>query len=197
MGWRLQDDALSTGITAFYNKSDKSLKFGPPSFAIEVIDTDERVYGVEGNVKYTVSDDWNVGGTLAYTRGQFKNSNGKWQELDALCSTLKATVYSDWQFNDGLGLRVQALAIDGTDEARKDAIANGSTRPPAEIKGFAVMDVIANAKAGRGTLGFGVYNVWNTDYKSVYSQAVSTVYGDISSLPAQGRTYGLSYTLKY
>lgn len=197
LGWRLQDNALTTGVTAFYNKSDKSLKFGPPNFAIEVVDTDERVYGVEGNIKYTISDDWNVGGTLAYTRGQFKNSNGKWQELDAIrVAPLKATAYSDWQFNDGLGLRVQTLAIGGTDKARKEAIENGS-RPSAEIKGFAVMDVIANAKAGPGTLGFGVYNVWNTDYKSVYSQAVSTVYGDISSLPAQGRTYGLSYTLKY
>ena len=196
-GWRLQDNALTTGLTAFYNKSDKSLKFGPPNFAIEVIDTDERVYGLEGNVKYAVTDAWNVGGTLAYTRGQFKNSSGKWQELDAIrVAPLKGTVYSDWQFNDGLGLRVQTLAIGGTDKARKEAIENGS-RPPAEIKGFAVMDVIANAKAGPGTLGFGVYNVWNTDYKSVYSQAVSTVYGDISSLAAQGRTYGLSYTLKY
>ena len=197
LGWRLQDNALTTGLTAFYNKSDKSLKFGPPNFAIEVIDTDERVYGLEGNVKYAVSDAWNVGGTLAYTRGQFKNTSGKWQELDAIrVAPLKGTVYSDWQFNDGLGLRVQTLAIGGTDKARKDAIEYGS-RPPAEIKGFAVMDVIANAKAGPGTLGFGVYNVWNTDYKSVYSQAVSTVYGDISSLAAQGRTYGLSYTLKY
>jgi iron complex outermembrane receptor protein len=197
LGWRLQDNALTTGLTAFYNKSDKSLKFGPPNFAIEVIDTDERVYGLEGNVKYAVTDAWNVGGTLAYTRGQFKNTSGKWQELDAIrVAPLKGTVYSDWQFNDGLGLRVQTLAIGGTDKARKDAIENGS-RPPAEIKGFAVMDVIANAKAGPGTLGFGVYNVWNTDYKSVYSQAVSTVYGDISSLAAQGRTYGLSYTLKY
>ncbi|PKF34878.1 TonB-dependent receptor [Acinetobacter proteolyticus] len=197
LGWRLQDNALTTGLTAFYNKSDKSLKFGPPNFAIEVIDTDERVYGLEGNVKYAVTDAWNVGGTLAYTRGQFKNTSGKWQELDAIrVAPLKGTVYSDWQFNDGLGLRVQTLAIGGTDKARKEAIENGS-RPPAEIKGFAVMDVIANAKAGPGTLGFGVYNVWNTAYKSVYSQAVSTVYGDISSLAAQGRTYGLSYTLKY
>ncbi|KKW77211.1 ligand-gated channel protein [Acinetobacter sp. AG1] len=197
LGWRLQDNALTTGLTAFYNKSDKSLKFGPPNFAIEVIDTDERVYGLEGNVKYAVTDAWNIGGTLAYTRGQFKNTNGKWQELDAIrVAPLKGTVYSDWQFNDGLGLRVQTLAVGGTDKARKDAIEYGS-RPPAEIKGFAVMDVIANAKAGPGTLGFGVYNVWNTDYKSVYSQAVSTVYGDISSLAAQGRTYGLSYTLKY
>lgn len=197
LGWRLQDNALTTGFTAFYNKSDKSLKFGPPNFAIEVIDTDERVYGLEGNVKYAVTDAWSVGGTLAYTRGQFKNTSGKWQELDAIrVAPLKGTVYSDWQFNDGLGLRVQTLAVGGTDKARKDAIEYGS-RLPAEIKGFAVMDVIANAKAGPGTVGFGVYNVWNTDYKSVYSQAVSTVYGDISSLPAQGRTYGLSYTLKY
>lgn len=197
LGWRLQDKALTTGLTAFYNKSDKSLKFGPPNFAIEVIDTDERVYGLEGNVKYAVTDAWNIGGTLAYTRGQFKNTNGKWQELDAIrVAPLKGTVYSDWQFNDGLGLRVQALAVGGTDKAHKDAIEYGS-RPPAEIKGYAVMDVIANAKAGPGTVGLGVYNVWNTDYKTVYSQAVSTVYGDISSLAAQGRTYGLSYTLKY
>ena len=53
------------------------------------------------------------------------------------------------------------------------------------------------AKAGPGTVGFGVYNVWNTEYKTVYSQAAEAVYGAISSLPAQGRTYGLSYTLKY
>jgi iron complex outermembrane receptor protein len=59
------------------------------------------------------------------------------------------------------------------------------------------MDVIGNAMVGQGTLGFGVYNVWNRDYKSVYSQAVSTIYGPISSLPAQGRTYGLSYSVKY
>lgn len=59
------------------------------------------------------------------------------------------------------------------------------------------MDVIFNTKAGPGNLGLGVYNVWNNDYKSVYSQSVSTVYGPISSLPAQGRTYGLSYSLKY
>lgn len=59
------------------------------------------------------------------------------------------------------------------------------------------MDVITNAKMGPGTVGFGVYNVWNTDYKSVYSQSVATVYGPMSSLAAQGRTYGLSYTMKY
>ena len=198
LGWRVQAaNGLNASVTTFYNDSDKSLKFGRPNYTIEVLDTDERVYGVEGNLSYRLQPNWTVGGTMAYTRGQFKNTAGKWQELDAIrVAPLKGTAFSEWQFNNDMSLRVQALAIGGTDKAKKDAVKYGST-VPAEINGFATMDVIANAKAGPGTVGFGVYNVWNTDYKSVYSQAVESVYGAISSLPAQGRTYGLSYTLKY
>ena len=198
LGWRVQaENGLNASVTTFYNDSDKSLKFGRPNYTIEVLDTDERVYGVEGNLSYRLQPNWTVGGTMAYTRGQFKNTAGKWQELDAIrVAPLKGTAFSEWQFNNDMSLRVQALAIGGTDKAKKDAVKYGST-VPAEIKGFATMDVIANAKAGPGTVGFGVYNVWNTDYKSVYSQAVESVYAAISSLPAQGRTYGLSYTLKY
>lgn len=198
LGWRVQaENGLNASVTTFYNDSDKSLKFGRPNYTIEVLDTDERVYGVEGNISYRLQPNWTVGGTMAYTRGQFKNTAGKWQELDAIrVAPLKGTAFSEWQFNNDMSLRVQALAIGGTDKAKKDAEKYGST-VPAEIKGFTTMDVIANAKAGPGTVGFGVYNVWNTDYKSVYSQAVESVYGAISSLPAQGRTYGLSYTLKY
>lgn len=198
LGWRVQaENGLNASVTTFYNDSDKSLKFGRPNYTIEVLDTDERVYGVEGNLSYRLQPNWTVGGTMAYTRGQFKNTAGKWQELDAIrVAPLKGTAFSEWQFNNDMSLRVQALAIGGTDKAKKDAVKYDST-VPAEIKGFATMDVIANAKAGPGTVGFGVYNVWNTDYKSVYSQAVESVYGAISSLAAQGRTYGLSYTLKY
>ena len=198
LGWRVQaENGLNASVTTFYNDSDKSLKFGRPNYTIEVLDTDERVYGIEGNLSYRLQPNWTVGGTMAYTRGQFKNTAGKWQELDAIrVAPLKGTAFSEWQFNNDMSLRVQSLAIGGTDKAKKDAVKYGST-VPAEINGFATMDVIANAKAGPGTVGFGVYNVWNTDYKSVYSQSVESVYGAISSLPAQGRTYGLSYTLKY
>ena len=198
LGWRVQaENGLNASVTTFYNDSDKSLKFGRPNYTIEVLDTDERVYGVEGNLSYRLQPNWTVGGTMAYTRGQFKNTAGKWQELDAIrVAPLKGTAFSEWQFNNDMSLRVQALAIGGTDKAKKDAVKYGST-VPAEIKGFATMDVIANAKAGPGIVGFGVYNVWNADYKTVFSQAVAPTYGAISSLPAQGRTYGLSYTLKY
>ncbi|MFW1745033.1 TonB-dependent receptor [Acinetobacter guillouiae] len=203
LGWRLQEQkGLNLGLTAFYNDSDKSVRFNAaPNFNIEVIDTDERIYGLEANVKYAISDMWNMGGTIAYTRGQFKNILGDWQELDATrVSPLKGTLFSEWQFADNINLRVQTLAIGGTDQAAKDYVNplnDRSIRKPAEIKGFAIMDVITSAKVGPGRLGFGVYNVWNTDYKTVFSQAVAPTYGAISSLAAQGRSYGLTYTLKY
>ena len=203
LGWRLQEQkGLNLGLTAFYNDSDKSVRFNAaPNFNIEVIDTDERIYGLEANVKYAISDMWNMGGTIAYTRGQFKNILGDWQELDATrVSPLKGTLFSEWQFADNINLRVQTLAIVGTDQAAKDYVNplnDRSIRKPAEIKGFAIMDVITSAKVGPGRLGFGVYNVWNTDYKTVFSQAVAPTYGAISSLAAQGRSYGLTYTLKY
>ncbi len=203
LGWRLQDqNGLNLGLSAFYNHSDKVVKFNAaPAYNIEIIDTDERVYGLEASSKYPISDTWDVGGTLAYTRGQFKNKQAQWQELDAMrIAPLKATLFSEWQFKDDIGLRVQALAVGGTDEAREDYLAvsgNVTSKAPSSIKGFATMDVITHAKVGPGRLGFGIYNVWNIDYKSVYSQAAASTYGLISSLPAQGRNYGLSYSVKY
>ncbi len=203
IGWRLQNDSgLNVGLTAFYNDSDKVVQFNPaPAYNIEIIDTDERVYGAEARADYPISEIWNIGGTLAYTRGQFKNEQGDWQELDAMrIAPLKATLFSEWQFNDGIGLRVQSLAVDGTDKAREDFLVisgNSASKAPAKMNGFATMDVIANAKVGPGKLGLGINNVWNRDYKTVFSQAAAVTYGAMSSLPAQGRNYALSYTLNY
>ena len=39
------DTGLSAGLTAFYKDSNKTIQFGSPTFSIDVIDTDERVYG--------------------------------------------------------------------------------------------------------------------------------------------------------
>ncbi|WAU74969.1 TonB-dependent receptor [Acinetobacter sp. TR11] len=203
LGWRMQNDhGANLGLTSFYNTSDKVIQFKADR-SMTVADTDQRVYGLEVNASMPVLDQFNVGGTLSYTRGQFKDAAGTWRELNALqVSPIKGTVFGEWNDDKGNGLRVQMLAVKGTDKAYEDALVakyDTNVRPNAatKIKGYAVMDVIANAKAGPGTVGFGVYNVWNTEYKTVFSQAAEAVYSAMSSLPAQGRTYGLSYTLKY
>jgi iron complex outermembrane receptor protein len=203
LGWRLHNDqGANLALTGFYNSSDKVVQFKADR-SVTVADTDQLVYGIEANASMPVLEQFNVGGTLSYTRGQFKDAANTWRELNALqVSPVKGTLFGEWNDDQGNGLRVQMLAVKGSDKAYEDALLakyDANVRPNAatKIKGYAVMDVIANAKAGPGTVGFGVYNVWNAEYKTVYSQAAEAVYGAISSLPAQGRTYGLSYTVKY
>ncbi|MFV0457016.1 MAG: TonB-dependent receptor [Pseudomonas sp.] len=203
LGWRIGDaSGLTAGLTAFYNTSDKVVQFNR-DFSVSVADTDERVWGAEGNLQMPVTEGWTLGGTLAYTRGQYKDAAGDWRELNAFrVSPLKATVYSDWSFLNGYGVRLQALTVGGSDRAFDDAqsaTVSPTIRatPAAKIQGYTVVDLIAHAPWLGGEVGFGVYNLANRDYKSVYSQEAEATYGKLSSLPAQGRTFALSYSVEY
>lgn len=193
---------LNAGVTAFYNTSDKVVQFNR-DYSVSVADTDERVWGAEGNLQVPVAEGWTLGGTLAYTRGQYKDAAGKWRELNAFrVSPLKATVYSDWDFLDGYGVRLQALSVGGSDRAYDDAQAAAVSpsiraNPSAKIQGYTVVDLIAHAPWFGGEVGFGVYNLADRDYKSVYSQQAEATYGKLSSLPAAGRTFALSYSVAY
>lgn len=203
LGWRMQGDAgLNLGLTGFYNTSDKVTQFNR-DYSVSIADTDERIYGAEASFSVPILDQFKAGGTLAYTRGQFKDAAGTWRELNAYrVSPVKGTLFGEWNDENDNGLRVQMLAIAGSDRAYNDAqqaAYNSTVRatPAAKIKGYAVMDVLAHAAALGGRIDFGVYNVWNTQYRSVYSQEAASTYGLMSSIPAEGRTYGLSYTIRY
>lgn len=203
LGWRLGEaSGLNAGVTAFYNTSDKVVQFNR-DYSVSVADTDERVWGAEGNLQVPVAEGWTLGGTLAYTRGQYKDAAGNWRELNAFrVSPLKATVYSDWKFQEGYGVRLQALTVGGSDraydDAQKAAISPSIRATPAsKIQGYTVVDLIAHAPWFGGEVGFGVYNLADRDYKTVYGQQAEATYGAISSLPAAGRTFGLSYSVAY
>lgn len=203
LGWRLGDArGLSAGVTAFYNTSDKVVQFNR-DYSVSVADTDERVWGAEGSLQVPVAEGWTLGGTLAYTRGQYKDAAGNWRELNAFrVSPLKGTVYSDWDFLNGYSVRLQALSVGGSDSAYDDAqVAAVSptirANPSTKIQGYTVVDLIAHAPWFGGEVGFGVYNLTDRDYKSVYSQQAEATYGKLSSLPAAGRTLSFSYSTRY
>ncbi|WP_186309168.1 TonB-dependent receptor [Pseudomonas oryzihabitans] len=203
LGWRLANPkGLSTGITAFYNTSDKVVQFNR-DFSVSVADTDERIWGLEGNLRFSVTQGWTLGGTLAYTRGQYQDAAGRWRELNAFrVSPLKATTYSEWTFANDYGVRLQALTVGGSDRAYDDAqaatVSPGIRANPAtKIQGYTVIDLLAHAPWFGGKVDFGVYNLANRDYKTVYGQQAEATYGRISSLPAAGRTFALSYSVEY
>lgn len=192
LGWQGKHGDTSARVVGFYNTSDKTVRF-TNDYTVEVIDTDERVYGVEGSLTQDISDNWQVGGSVAYTRGQYKK-DGDWLELDAVRLTpLKGTAFAQYNFDEGSNIRLQALAIGGDDRAFKDQQKDpdASAQP---VTGYMTLDVLGQVKMPVGRVGYGVYNVLNKDYQTVYHQ---TTFGDLNRLPATGTTYGLSYTVDY
>ncbi|WP_198333228.1 TonB-dependent receptor [Psychrobacter aquimaris] len=192
LGWEGKRGDTSARVSTFYNTSDKTVRF-TKDYTVEVVDTDERIYGVEGSLTQDISDNWQVGGSVAYTRGQYKK-DGDWLELDAVRLTpLKGTAFAQYNFDEGSNIRLQALAIGGDDRAFKDQ----QKDPDAgalPVTGYMTLDVLGQVNMPVGRVGYGVYNVLNKDYQTVYHQ---TTFGDLNRLPATGTTYGLSYTVDY
>lgn len=203
LGWRLHmEQGPNVGITGFYNTSDKVVQF-QSNRTINVASTDQRIYGIELNASYPVFEQFKLGGTLGYTRGQFKDAAGEWRELNAYqVSPVKATLFGEWNNDQGSGVRVQMLAIQGSDRAYKDSLvtandANVVPNDAAIIKGYAIVDVLAHFPAPKGRIDVGVYNVFDKYYRTVYTQQSAVTFAPVSSIPAEGRTLAVSYTINY
>lgn len=202
MGWMGTFGDSRAKLTGFYNTSDKVTQF-LKDYSVVVADTDERIYGAEFELNHKINDNWAVGGSIAYTRGQYKDASGQYRELGAFrISPTKATTFAQYTTPSENKLRLQLLAIGGTDNAYQDSLVattnqNVRKTPETRISGYVVADLLGEIKLPKGQLNFGVYNLMDADYKSVFSQAANATYGELSSLSAQGRSYGISYTLNY
>lgn len=202
LGWSGDFGKTKASLTGFYNTSDKVVQF-LRDYSATVADTDERIYGAEAQISHHFNDAWSAGGSVAYTRGQYKDAKGDYKELGAFRVTpLKGTAFTEYSSPEGHKLRLQMLAVDGTDKAYQDnltAATNSNVRKTSEarIKGYAIADLIAQYKLPKGQLDLGIYNLFNTDYKTVFSQAAASTYGAMSSLDVPGRNYGLRYTINY
>lgn len=200
LGWSGKSADTTAKLVGFYNDSDKTVRF-TSDYKVLVVDTDERVYGAEAAISHDLNDQWTLGSTLAYTRGQYQDIDGTWRELNAVRLTpLKGTAFAQYNFDGGSSIRLQALAIGGTDKAYED----NQARPVAAraeyklnakpVDGFLVADLVGQVKLPVGHLDYGIYNIANTQYKTVYNQ---TTYGALNRLDAAGTTYGLGYTIDY
>lgn len=200
LGWSGNFDNTNAKLVGFYNDSDKTVRF-TSDYKVLVVDTDEKVYGAEASLSHDLNDQWTLGSTLAYTRGQYKDVDGEWRELSPVRLTpLKGTAFAQYNFDGGSSLRLQALAIGGTDrayeenEARSDVAKAKYSLNAQPVKGFVVADLVGQVKLPTGHLDYGIYNLGNTQYKTVYNQ---TTYGALNRLDAAGTTYALGYTIDY
>lgn len=184
--------ATRASVSVFLSNSDLGARSGglnqPPQRA------PEQIYGIEATLDKTLMKTWRSGGTFTWTEGKKFDMGG--QEIGYLgndaISPLKLTVYVEHDTSPTWMNRLQ-LTYSGV----RDRF-NGNTTNlyKNRIEDYAVLDWLSQYRLStRGTLTFGINNLFNKQYHNVFAQTVVTpgVYDNTRYAAASGATAYLSY----
>ena len=190
LGWRMKQDRLTANAAIFTSRSDKTTVFNR-NYTVSMLDQDKNISGFEASIAYELSEQWSTGASYAYTRGHTEENDGSEKALAATeVPPEKWLAYIGYS-NQYLGLRLQGLHIGNDDRAFDDDPGE------AKIDSYTVFDLSMNVPLAVGEFNISVKNLLNEDYQTVYSQWAESVYGSYSGIAAQGRTFGLSYSVEF
>lgn len=191
IGARQYLDALSWQAAAYISESDKTLKYNRQTLNIDVNDAKKRIYGIEAEVAYWLTDNLQTGLTGHWVDSKEQDSEGKWSKMSVnYASASKAGAWLGW-YEDNYSVRLQNQTLfDLSDEN------NG------KIDGYSLFDLIGTVELPKGRLGFGIQNLLNEDYTTVWGQRAKgwySYYGpeEMFDYRGRGRTYTLNYSVSY
>lgn len=191
VGFRHNVDAFSVQAAAYISTSDKVVKHSSKNLSVEVIDADKRVYGAEAQASYWVMDNLQLGAMGHFVKSEEKDANDDWKKLSInYASASKAGAWIGWyESNYSVKLQNQTL-FDLSDDA------------DGEIDGYSTFDVIGSVELPVGRLGFGIQNLLNEDYTTVWGQRAKGWYAyygpeEMFDYKGRGRTYTVNYQVKY
>ncbi|MBO2930412.1 TonB-dependent receptor [Pseudomonas otitidis] len=201
LGWRHYADGLDAQLAAFYAWSDKSITYNRTTLLVEQLSNKKRNYGLEGQATYWLDDNWQIGASALAIRSQQKIAD-RWQKQDVTAaSPSKLTAFAGWQDGE-TSLRLQAvrsfnLSDDGNVQANGTFDGNDH-----RIDGYTTFDLLGSQALPVGTLNFGIQNLLDKDYTTVWGQRAQVFYGtnataDLFDYHGRGRTYSLSYSVEF
>ena len=207
VGVRGQTANLNYSVAVFQTRSENAAHYGQQSdggYPLEfLIYADEEIYGVEATLDYAINDSWTVGGSYAYSEGEYDDVVGNTERpLNGTRITPeKLTAYIDTQISPALSSRLQVLRVNDRNEF-DELSSGGYYYYESPIDGYTTVDALLNydLKQQRwGTLSLAVRNLLNEDYAPASSQvnqqnaraAVATAYR------AQGRAVSLKWSIEY
>lgn len=187
IGWRGRFQQLTAQTSLFYNESNKNVEFDANTGIVSIRDQEERFWGAEALLDYNFNNGFNAGLTYARTYGETKADNGGWIDLNAdRVSPEKVTGYLAHAWGKTADARLQFTHL--SDYKRGDV----------PFEGFRTFDLLTTFYTGAGNIGIAVRNLTNVEYYSLYNQMRGQASGGASTyLPAQGRTFTLSYNINY
>lgn len=170
-GWRHRGQVVSAQIARFYSWSAKNLAVVPITLALDVIDQKRRNFGAEGAISVNLKNGLEIGGTGLYIKSQNKRDQSWKLQNVTEASPSKSTAYIGWK-NQFFGVKAQGLRLFDL----KDYLEN-------KLKGYTTIDLLGNIKLPLGTLAFGVQNLLNKEYQTIWSQRSQLLYKGLATAP--------------
>ncbi|MDY6828269.1 MAG: TonB-dependent receptor [Pseudomonadota bacterium] len=189
-GWRARSSRYEAQVALFYNRSDKTARFDGQ--LATMLDQDQRVYGVEGNLTYFTEGAFYWGAACSWQRGETRTPGEGWQAVSAWeVSPPKALLYLGWQ-GPVYSALLQVNRVGDYDDAFDDGSPNAVA-----IDGYTTLDATARLRLRLGEFGVGVYNLLDAQYVTAYAQQAGEIYGSFTEVPALGRRFGATYRIEY
>lgn len=182
IGVRGNWQVVRASLSGFLSTSDDGVTYDVA--ANRVTQQAERIWGAEFSGEIDVTDATTIGLVLAYQEGLYdadkdgEIESDEWMPNNRIATPFKAIALLGHHFESGLYLRGEAEILSG-----RDKIA-GET-----LDGTALFNLIGSYGVGGGTLGFGVRNIFDTDYINPTATATRSV-----PVEGLGRTLAISYT---
>ncbi|ASW73575.1 hypothetical protein IQ37_12215 [Chryseobacterium piperi] len=173
----------------FYALSNKTLKIDNVAFTISLLDQKLRNYGFEGALGYRFAEGLELGGNILLMESETKTVKDGWQNQSVYTTNpSKFMVFTGWNAKR-FSLRLQMQnSMNYTDLADM------------KMNGYTLFDFMGDVKLNKGTINFGVQNLFNKQYPTIWGQRSAFFYGapqKAFAYQGRGTTFSVGYTINY
>ncbi len=189
LGYRFNDDTYSFETAAYYSLSDRSIELDRTTLAVDVVDRERRVYGIEASASAKLDYGFDVGSSAHWVKSEIKSDGGWEKESIGTASVSKLGGYVGWtKDNFNVKLAGQHVFNLSDDDNRK-------------IDGYTLFDLTGayRFEAQDTTLRFGVMNLFDKEYTTIWGARANALYGALANqavfdYKGRGRTFAISLT---
>ncbi len=189
VGYRLDDGTYSLETAAYYSFSDRSIELNRTTLAVDVLDRERRVYGIEAKAGVKLDHGFDVGALGQWVKTEVKGDNGWENDTIGTASVSKLGGYVGWS-NDELKLRFSGQHVFSLTDA-----------DDFKIDGYTLFDLLGSYTFENTdtTINFGIQNVFDTDYTTIWGSRAKALYGALADesvfdYHGRGRTFAVSLT---
>lgn len=175
--------------SVFYAISDKTLAIDRTTFTISLLDQKLRNIGFEGALGYRIQNGFEAGGNVLLMASETETKNDGWKNQTVFYNNpSKFTAFV------GLNKKIFSARLQGQHSMNYTDLTNK------KINGFTLFDFVGDVKLPLGVLNFGIQNLLNRDYTTIWGQRSVFFYGapqKANGYLGRGRTFSLGYTVKF